>query len=426
MTHHHPFSPSSLGRRRLCPGSFQVEQGAPKSTNEFAAAKEGTMLHAMIAYQLIERKEQPAVTDPCYTLEMLSVEQRNTIMDCMSWLDDLIEENCMEPETKKYVYDIEVEQPLEWKEEDKVVCAGTSDVVIFPLQTVDNLKRAIIVDWKFGRAPIEHANATLQLLGYAVLLFEKDDSIEHISAYIYQPRVGGIYQTDLNRENLSKYKETITSTIEACQVADPVLAPSTAACNYCKGIAVCPAVEDMSGQLVSSLAGQGITSDPEEAVSAVLALKTPAELGEIYSQSKVVTQYAKAVKDYCKQALREEEGSVEGWQIQKRKGKKKLTDNQKAVELLNVPVPAVLRHGTLRLSRLAGLLRSPIIAREELLKCAEISVSGLEKEYIEQECEAEGITKAESRREFNKTLDSVIETGDTVHAIIKKKESVGE
>jgi len=422
MSHHHPFSPSSLGRRRLCPGSFQVEQGTPKSEEEFAAAKEGTMLHSMIAYQLVERKAQPAVADPCYLLESLSVEQRNTVMDCMSWLDDIIEENSLEPETNKYHYDIQVEKPLEWKDGDKVVCAGTADVIIIPntppLEEAPD--RAIIVDWKFGRAAIEHANATLQILGYGVLLFENNSAIENITAYIYQPRVGEIYQTDLRREHLDIYKENITSTIEACQVKDPVLAPSTAACNYCRGIALCPAVEDMSKEVIESV-GQGLTADPEEAVSALLAHKTAEELGEIYSRSKVVMQYAKAVKDFCKQSLLVADGSVEGWNLQKRKGKKKLTDNLEAVELLGVPASAVLRHGTLRLSKLAELLHSPIIARDDLLRLAEISVSGLEKEFIEQECEANETTKAAERKEFNKRLAPVIEIGDSVNAIVKKK-----
>lgn len=379
------------------------------------------MLHEYIAKQLKERADNPYAD-----LESLSIEQRNTVMDCMSWMDDLIEEHCMD-DTNKCFFELEVETPLEWRDGDKIICSGTADAVIFPLSNKPNEDppspyNAIIVDWKFGRAEIEHANATLQLLGYSILLFEQYAGLKHIQALIYQPRVGAIYAADFNRASLAKYKKEITDTIAACQVKDPVLAPSTAACNYCKGIAVCPAVENMSRELTESVS-QGLTADPEEAISALLAHKSPDELGEIYSQSKVVTMYAKAVKDFCKESLRAEDDSVTGWTIQKRKGKKKLTDNQEAAKLLDVPVSAMLRHGTLRLSLLADLLRSPIISREELLRCAEISVSGLEKEFIEQECEANGTTKAKERKHFNETLESVIETGDTIHAIIKKKES---
>lgn len=429
-SYHHPFSPSSLGRRRLCPGSFQIEQGSLRCSDDNAAGIEGSKLHTVMALQIEERKADPDVKDPAYVLNMLSVEQKNTVLDSMCWLDDTIEHACMDVEHQAVNYKIEVEQPMEWKDGEKVVCSGTADAIIYPPEGIQTPyrqanpkasdKQAFIIDWKFGRAAIEPANATLQLLGYAVLTFEKDKGIKEVVAYIYQPRVGAIYQAQFTRRNLKKYKKEITDTIEACLVPDPVLEPSTAACNYCKGISVCPEVEKMAHAVSKPMLEQGAMSDPEEAISALLAEKTPAELGDLYDRSKVVMQYAKAVKDFCKTKMLEDEDNVEGWKLQNRKGRKRLTDNFKAAEALGMPMVPVLEHGTIKLSDLGPLLQSPMISRAVLLQHANISVSSLQKAYIERHQADHDTSKAQARRDFEELLKSVMETGDDTNAIVKE------
>ena len=382
------------------------------------------MLHAVMAYQIEERKAQPAVTDPVYMLEKLSIEQRNTVMDCMAWLDDVIEHHCMDIATQSCNYDIEPEKTLEWMDGDEIVCAGTADAIITPREKEGE---AVIVDWKFGRAPIDSANATLQLLGYAILLFENKmggrQRLENITAYIYQPRTGAEYRAEFSRDRLDSYKKEIKDTIAACRVPDPVISASASACAYCSGIGVCPAIKDMSKDIVAQVEGQGLVSDPDEAIGAWLAEKDPTELGAIYTQSKLVTQYAKAVKDYCKQALVEGEGEgVDGWSLQQRKGRKYLIDNEKAAQVLRGTLSEadILQHGSIKLSVLEGRLQNPVISRKDLLKYADINVSALEKVYTELESAKNGTSKAQNRRTFQQLLASVIETGDTVNAIVKE------
>jgi len=67
---HHPFSPSQLYRRVLCPGSYRMEEGLSDTSSPEAA--EGTMLHREVAW----RGTNDSLTD----------EQQEVVAKCREFL----------------------------------------------------------------------------------------------------------------------------------------------------------------------------------------------------------------------------------------------------------------------------------------------------------------------------------------------------
>ena len=183
MGYHHPFSPSSLGRRRLCPGSFQLEQGAPERGSS-APATEGTMLHALMATLITENRR---VVDEDRA-KGLNIEQRNVINQSLAWFWDMYEEQSKRDPFGDYSVEtgFECEQKLRCHHRLKngtntVLTEGTADVVSFrrevssPSWKGPSVKEVVlqIIDWKFGRNALDMTNARMQMFGYAIAAYEQ-------------------------------------------------------------------------------------------------------------------------------------------------------------------------------------------------------------------------------------------------------------
>ena len=438
MSYHHAFSPSSLGRRRLCPGSFQIEMGAPKSTNEYAAAVEGTFMHEQIAQAIEVSQTEGRIAAMQGHLKMnLNTEQMNVIGDCLSWYDDLTEQYCIDAFSKYFAPKVEVEKALSWTEDGEVITAGTADVIFYPPVEVDpelaaagdgDWREAVIIDWKFGRAQVDTTNVHLQMMAYALLLFKEHPDLTSVSCHIYQPRVGGEYTSDYNIIDVPRMEEEIRATIDACKVVDPVISPSHSACAYCTGLPVCPSVQDMAGRSLEQVTAQGLPACPEEAISALVDTYTPEQMGDLVGKAKVVEAYVKKVKEIAREKLKEDEGAIDGWKLQKRKGRTSITDNRLAAEIIQkdfdfMVESDILMHGTVKLKDLGDLLDQPSIDIVHLLRVAKLNYTGIQKDFAATESCGQGESVASAKKKFAEALSEVTSEADPVYAVIKDKEA---
>ena len=303
--YHHPFSPSGLGRRRLCPGSFLMEQKV-KNPEASQYAVEGTMLHELIATRIEGRS---------WDRSKLNADQLNTLENAYEWFTSEILTPLTEsvgPQVWKWV---QTEENLGyWDGDDellKSVISGTVDVLI---DTRDGY--AVIVDWKFGRAEVSAVSSMLQLMGYAVLAFESKENIESIEAYIYQPRTGTIQKACFDRGDLAVYQKELKETIAACLLKDPPLAASWDACCYCSAISICPEAESKAfGQ------DQAIIERPLFNVAEMDA----DTLGQTLDDTKVAEKFLKEVKGKCKEVMIDGQEAT-GWAIGERSGMKAIHD----------------------------------------------------------------------------------------------------
>ena len=307
MSYHHPFSPSSLGRRRLCPGSFLMEQKVknPESTDY---AKEGTMLHELIATRIEGRS---------WDASKLNADQLNTLESAYEWFKSEILTpltDSVGPQVWKWV---QTEENLGyWDGDDellKSVISGTVDVLV---DTRDGY--AVIVDWKFGRAEVSAMSSMLQLMGYAVLAFESKENIEAIDAYIYQPRTGTIQKAYFDREDLAVYQKELKETIAACLLKDPPLAASWDACCYCSAISICPEAENKAAEFSQD---QAVIERPLFNIE-----KMDADtLGQTLDDTKVAEKFLKEVKAKCKEVMIDGQEAT-GGAIGERSGMKAIDD----------------------------------------------------------------------------------------------------
>lgn len=404
MSYHHPFSPSSLGRRRLCPGSFLMEQKIEKpESSEYAV--EGTKLHECIAHRITARS---------WDQDWLNADQRNALDNSYEWFKSeiLVPLNeAIEPS----VYEcIEVEKNLRlWDstDVDSCVISGTVDVLI---DTRDGC--AVIVDWKFGRAEVSDVSSMLQLMGYALLAFNEHEHIKAIEAYIYQPRLGSIKKGCFDRESIELYKESIRETIAACKVGDPPLAASQDACAYCNAIAICPEAKDKAFEPTVAVIERPIFD---------LELLTPGEFGIVLDQMKVAEKFLSALKIKSKEAIMDG-CEAEGWAISERGGIKSIHDAEGVIEALSAwlrieDLLSISSFSQVDFEHFPDIL-SGQVSLHALLPYAKVSVPKLISKLVERIQDVEDIPKVEARRQAHELIDPYMTEGPKINALNRRKE----
>lgn len=280
---HHINGPSSLERRMLCPGSMKMEEHMPETPSK--DADEGTMLHERVVTK---------------DMSGLTTEQETSVQKCL----DAIEE--IDPEHK---YNIYHEKELKLIGNDlKVITFGTSDVVI-PMDDVVH-----VIDWKFGRIPVEYAGENIQLACYgamAMQTFSKPKAIVHL----VQPRI--------NRHDIFPFTDadaitaTISNIISKCEAGNAELIPDAdKQCKYCRAISKCPAVQKETETALATVNESFLSLPPEE-----LAVKYL----EFENKLKLANNFLANAKSRIKEIIKEN-GSCGCLVFKKPKQKKEVKD----------------------------------------------------------------------------------------------------
>ena len=227
---HHPFGPSSLERRDLCPGSWEVEQAIPDMTTPEASS--GTRLHGLIASVLSSSRE--------FTEADCTDEEVALINKCI----DLENELCAD---KKELW---IEQHLTYYDYDsQPLYDGTADVVCVKEEEV------LIIDWKTGFNPVVEAANNLQGAAYALAAMQKYSKTK-ATVVFFNPRIN--QRTQHTFTNWKGIRDEIKAIIDKCKAKDRKLCPSETACKYCKGAlsGSCPMLKEKTVEL-SALGDSG-------------------------------------------------------------------------------------------------------------------------------------------------------------------------
>lgn len=324
---HHKYSPSRLQRVHDCPGSVRMESMAtpePKS----ADASEGTMLHEAVAKLLYALKTQNIVEeDPYeYALKNLDAEQRQSVESCIDFLKTL--------EVSCDVY-IEKNVKIHNRFDTGLLTEGTADAVL--VNSKD--KTAHLIDWKFGRTPVEEAANNYQLAAYALGVFQ-EFNVESVTAHIYQPRAYlHTEYTFTKPENILTNLEKIIGNAES---PDVMLRAGESQCKYCSAKSICPAFSARFAALT---------------VEEKRDLTNPAVLLDYWNRAQVVERFMKELKeaviDYCK-----EHGNLGEWYIQERAGRREVQNSVELCTRLNRYISAAEWRScnTVNLGKLTDLL----------------------------------------------------------------------
>ena len=365
---HDPFGPSSLGRIRLCPGSYVQSKKAPP-TEESSDAAEGTTMHNFMEAGL----KLPTPDQVNYASDLaqeLTEEQMETLNRCMKYARE-----------KLNGYRVWTERFMVLEANLGEAITGTADVVAIN-QTADH---AIGIDWKFGRGSLSQTTTLMQAAAYACMIFQTHPDVKVVDYFIYQPRVGfggTEYAASWDVQDYVRLMQMITESVRKTQELGASLNPSPAACQFCPAISVCPAAAEVTEQL------------PVEYESGLPV--EPAKIAKALDMAKIVKKQVKAVEDLARQIMKEG-GEIPGYILKPRQGSKRLAD-----------VPAAM-------DRLGELCKF-----DDFLSVANIPLRKLLKIIIDREAAKEGTTKKAQEKRLFELLGDAVTQGDPTFIITKE------
>lgn len=353
--------PSASGMARIfaCPGSWVAEQLCGGDTGSDAAAH-GTMLH-----ECMEWGTEP--DDP-------------EDADAVQWCRDAesgLERRFLGEPGKAY------RELRFWDAES--LFSGQCDKVTF---SADG-KTALVLDYKFGRVPVDPAEKNCQLAAMASLIKDNFPAVEVVYASILQPWVSRQEPRAVKygADALANAAAAVRGAVRAAMLPGARLVPGDC-CKYCRAAATCPAVE-------CNLA----TSDAVQRWDAL----SPCARAELYRRAKMARKLADKI-----------EAAV-------------MADLKAGVELPGLKLGAGRSSFTITDAAGAfGAVSSNLgVTAEEFTACCKVSITALDKLTHEKLKERHaGQTVKASKEELRLMLEPYGETKTTAGAI-KEMELLG-
>jgi hypothetical protein len=213
-------SASGLYRIAACPASWLAEQRSPEQPSS-AEATLGTALHAHMEHGTLP-------TNP---------EEIDAINWCLTTEGILRATYGMNGHTIR-------EQRL-W--ELYKTYSGQADAIFF--STVD--PAALVIDYKFGRIPVENAGSNWQLLALSLLILDNYPEIEAVYAAILQPFVSRETPQvlEVTRDMQGQLRDQIHAIIRLANSPCAEYNPGLHQCRYCRAIDACPAVRNRCNEI---------------------------------------------------------------------------------------------------------------------------------------------------------------------------------
>lgn len=366
-------SASNIHRREACPGSAFAEHGLPNEDSE--AATEGTMLHAHMADPTLER----ANLTPEQQKTLKSAEEANNQI----W--ELVAAAAIQRGaewTGEYSQGEEVELWL--RRGIKPVFGGHCDLWRY----YPAAKLLVILDYKFGRVPVDEAESNLQLRAYAAMGADKWDC-DHVLVAINQPRLPfekRLTIAEYSREALKQAKAQLLEIYDSAHNKDGSPREDAARhagesqCRYCRASLQCPTY-----QKTYSFLAEAAPMGKEVFVQDRIMQMSDADLDRVYTACK----FAALVQDSAKEEIlrRIKLGGMPWWQAAAGRKNTEITDRPRAARLLQG----------------IGL---PI---ESVLECAKISLPDLAEELRRRD----GIKQKEAKEKIFQALTPVLEIKET-------------
>ena len=293
--------PSASGMQRLflCPGSWNAERKCPIDEESEDAAM-GTMLHACM-----EQGTPPE--DP---------EDAEAVAWCREMEKALCEKHLG---MKENWTDVQTVREVRLFERDRLFSGKPDMVAVWD-------RKALVVDYKFGRIPVSPAECNLQLSALAVLVMDGHEAYhtDEVFVCILQPYASRKEPAvcRYTRESVEQARAFFRACIEQAQDEHAPLKPSEKACRYCRAQSSCPAVKLALVQVTSG----DLTAAWEE--------WSPEKRREAYDLAKLAKRWAASVESKVKADLKAEV-EIPGLVLAPGKKAFTITDAAAAFQILN-------------------------------------------------------------------------------------------
>lgn len=286
-TEHAKISPSSLRYREICAGW----QHSPGTSD---AAEEGTMMH-----DAAERGDTTSLNE----------EQRAQVKECFEYVEGITE---LADEVHKELK-LDGGAGQTW---------GTADVVSI------NGEHAHVIDYKFGRWPVDDADVNLQGWAYAVGVFASFP-VSRVTVHFLIPRIDAATRHTFTREDdYDRLKTRVATVIARAELPDPPLNPDPKACQYCAAKARCPALAEKALMIPVNQHWE-LPADLNPA-----AITDPGQMAKVLGVIPVIEAWAKDIRGAALDMARNG-GNIPGYSIRSRSGKRVIKDLLAAWEILN-------------------------------------------------------------------------------------------
>lgn len=351
---HSYWSASKFESIMLCPGKIVLEDGAPDTSNAYAA--EGTAAHQVLTWALQEDRPAAAYlgrviyldasgkicgpADAAYTFEV-DEEMAEHVQVCIDYVNDLRgDDGVMFADIRvNYSSYLGVPEETAW---------GTADVI------VARGSELIVVDLKMGRGVEVSAERNPQMSLYALGALQAYQGLvadfERVRMAIVQPRVKRApSEWDCSVAELETWgRSTARSAVASATLAAEMfgdeawektfLRPAEKACKFCKAKATCPALR---AEVASSVNPSGnAPASPDEFadldVATSEALKGADEdwLSAALGKVDLIEDWCKAVRAEAERRLLAGQ-PVPGWKlVPGKKGARQWVDAKAAEEAL--------------------------------------------------------------------------------------------
>ena len=304
--------PSSAERWIACPGSVLLSADIEDEGSIWA--QEGTHAHALAALRA--------------QVEFGLLDAADAEMEYVGWeaeaLDAGYDIGEMEDHVEAYVAFLKglmENDPDAFVWIETRVNAGIGDIEGTADALVVSRKNVHVVDLKYGRGVAVDVQGNPQLRLYGLGALEAVFSlgtIETVSMTVFQPRIGSVRtETITVKEILTWAMDVVVPAIKATEDPDPVFNPGPVQCRWCPAGGFCKPRADL--MLTRERTIEAATLKPEDLAEAV------AELEDVRSWCDAVQAEAFA---------RADRGAMPGYKIVRAAGRRSITDDAKAIEVL--------------------------------------------------------------------------------------------
>ena len=243
-------SASRMTRIFNCPASLRLN--AMETPESSAAADEGTKLHKCCELLLTHPHKQSPEERTKGNSEYFNLSD-----ELRGFVDFAVTETVKRRDACELDFDLKTEMRL-WAKSG--LFSGQGDVVILEQQ----LRRATIIDFKFGRGEVERAERNYQLAAMAVLVADNFDFIKSVRAMIIQPRAldktRRITECEYSKADIDAARDAINA---ACKEAIEAENPAQKCgywCKYCPSSYRCKAAQEaISAQYKLAVATPNLT-----------------------------------------------------------------------------------------------------------------------------------------------------------------------
>jgi hypothetical protein len=300
-----------------------------RHSRDLAASDEGTLLHDAMEHD-----------DPS---NLESEEQQWAYETCQAVINRIIE-SC--PGRYRDLREV--------KSIVKQLTYGFADRVI-----IDQVQKVIhVIDYKFGRGAVDHAEFNLQLHAYGVGMLERFKSFNELRLHLVAPRIPDFTEAVFRRDLVDVTRIRIEKIIS--EAGSPFKQPRGGEqCGFCTNKPSCPVVNKAAEETVRRAEYLPLPNEflPDRMVSAE-------DRAKAMLLARILPDWCSLVKQANVTAVLEYGEEIPGFSLRRRAGSVSIKDPQQvylaATEALGFSADTLLTSGaaTISISKLAELMRT--------------------------------------------------------------------